>query len=221
MNLLLQVEHSTVECSSLSLLSTTLLSLQAFQCTGRIDAARETVRDFFSVFSSGLGRARGRAGHGWAWRLRRIVRPARPNLPTRRKSMPTSRPLPLLRPDRLRSVPRSFAWLDHRLRSAGLLARMGSEELGLYCFLALAADAQGRSCWRLDRVEREVPFDLPTLRRARDGLLHLDLIAYRPWYARATDGAYQLLSLPCVSCAAPKSGCSSIGDLVARLDLKR
>jgi hypothetical protein len=48
----------------------------------------------------------------------------------------------------------------------------------------------------LERVQRELPFDLATLRRARDGLLKLDLLAYQPWYARATDGAYQLLSLP-------------------------
>ena len=66
--------------------------------------------------------------------------------------MPTSRPLPVLRPDRLRRIPRSFAWLDHRLRS-GLLAALTPEEIALYLFLALASDSQGLSCWRLDRIE--------------------------------------------------------------------
>ena len=135
--------------------------------------------------------------------------------------MPTSRPLPLLRPDRLRSVPRSFAWLDHGLRSGGHLARMAPEEIALYLFHVLAADAQGSSCWRLERVQREVPFQLPTLHRARDGLLKLDLLAYQPWHAQASDGAYQLLSLPSLPSPAPKSGGSSIGDILARLDLKR
>jgi hypothetical protein len=121
----------------------------------------------------------------------------------------------------MRSMPPSFAWLDHRLRSSGLLARMAPEELGLYCFLTLAADAQGRSCWRLERVQREVPFDLPTLRRARDGLLLLDLLAYQPWHAHAADGAYQLLALPSLPPPTAKGGCSSIGDILAGLDLKR
>jgi hypothetical protein len=98
---------------------------------------------------------------------------------------------------------------------------MAPEELGLYCFLALAADAQGRSCWRLERAQRELPFDLPTLRRARDGLLKLDLVAYLPWYAQAADGAYQLLSLPSLPSPAARGECSSIGDLLAGLDLKR
>ena len=110
--------------------------------------------------------------------------------------MPTSRPLPVLRADRLRRPPRSFAWLDHDLRSGGFLAQLSTDQIALYCFLALAADAQGLSCWRLDRIERELPLDVPTLHRAREGLLRADLIAFRPWHARSPDGSYQLLALP-------------------------
>ena len=111
--------------------------------------------------------------------------------------MPTSRPLPILRPDALRRVPRSFAWFDTRLRSAGFLEDMRPEEIGLYVFLVLAADKQGLSCWRLERVERSMPcFDLLALRKARDGLTRLKLLAYRPWFAGAVDGSYQVLALP-------------------------
>lgn len=110
--------------------------------------------------------------------------------------MPTSRPLPVLRADRLRRPPRSFAWLDHRLRSGGFLERLDGGEIALYAFLALAADAQGLSCWRLDRIERQLPLDLAALHRARGELVQKDLVAFRSWSPGSTDGVYQVLELP-------------------------
>jgi hypothetical protein len=121
--------------------------------------------------------------------------------------MPTTRPLPVLRPERLRRIPPSFAWLDHRLRAGGVLAQLTTDEIALYCFLALAADAQGLSCWRLERIERELPLDVAALHRARDGLLRADLIAFRPWHAHCLDGSYQVLALPAPAPApAPQRG---------------
>jgi hypothetical protein len=110
--------------------------------------------------------------------------------------MPTSKPLPILLPGQQRRIPASFAWLDHRLRAPTYLGRMSREEIGLYVFLALAADRHGLSCWRLDRVERTMPcLDVPTLARARQGLVDLGLIAFQPWSARDPNGVYQLLAL--------------------------
>lgn len=109
--------------------------------------------------------------------------------------MPLSKPLPVLVPTRIRRVPRSFAWIDHRLRSEGILERLRPEDLGLYLFLALAADRNGLSCWRLDRIERAVPFDRHTLWDAREHLCKLDLIAFRPWRTGDPDGSYQVLSV--------------------------
>jgi hypothetical protein len=110
--------------------------------------------------------------------------------------MPLSRPLPVLTPDRIRRVPRSFAWIDHRLRSEQILERLRPEDIGLYVFLALAADRDGLSCWRLDRVGRALPcFDRHTLWDARKRLCELDLIAYRPWRPHDSDGYYQVLSI--------------------------
>lgn len=133
--------------------------------------------------------------------------------------MPTSRPLPVLRPDRIRKVPASFAWIDHQLRSSGFLQRMSSDEVSLYLFLALAADKQGLSCWRLDRIERELLcVDVPALREAREGLVRLDLLAYRPWFKGARDGSYQLLS---VVPPAPRPPSTAdpvrLGDLLSKL----
>lgn len=110
--------------------------------------------------------------------------------------MPTTRLLPVLRAERLRAPPRSFAWLDHRLRSGGFLARLNADEIALYCFLSLAADARGLSCWRLDRMERELPLTTAQLHHARAGLCQADLLAFQPWYAGALDGSYQVLALP-------------------------
>jgi hypothetical protein len=110
--------------------------------------------------------------------------------------MPLKKPLPLLVPQRIRKVPNSFAWIDHRLRSEGFLERLRPEDLGLYLFLALAADRNGLSCWRLDRIQRAVPcFDRHALWDARRRLAELDLLAYRPWRRDEPDGCYQLLSV--------------------------
>jgi hypothetical protein len=110
--------------------------------------------------------------------------------------MPLKKPLPLLVPQRIRTIPPSFAWIDHRLRSEGILPRLRPEDLGLYLFLVMAADQRGLSCWRLDRVERSLPcFDRHTLWDARSRLVDLNLIAYRPWRNGDPDGSYQVLSV--------------------------
>lgn len=110
--------------------------------------------------------------------------------------MPLKKPLCVLVPYRVRRIPPSFAWIDHRIRSAGILKMLGPEEIGLYLFLTLAADKNGLSCWRLDRIERDLPcFDRHALWDARDRLLELDLIAFRPWRKNDPDGCYQLLAL--------------------------
>jgi len=110
--------------------------------------------------------------------------------------MPLKKPLPLLVPQRMRTVPRSFAWIDHRLRNDGVLAQLRPEDLGLYLFLVLAADQRGLSCWRLDRIEKTLPcFDRHALWDARSRLADLDLIAYRPWRSSEPDGCYQVLTV--------------------------
>ena len=110
--------------------------------------------------------------------------------------MPLKKPLPVLVPQRLRKVPGSFAWIDHRIRSEGILKRMQPADIGLYMFLTLAADRNGLSCWRLDRIEREEPcFDRHALWAARDRLIKFGMIAYRPWRKGDPDGCYQVLSV--------------------------
>ncbi len=110
--------------------------------------------------------------------------------------MPLKKPLPLLTPQRIRKVPRSFAWIDHRLRSEGFLEQLRPEDIALYLFLAIAADRNGLSCWRLDRIQRAMPcFDRDALGDARRRLVELDLLTYHPWRRDDPDGCYQLLSI--------------------------
>jgi hypothetical protein len=104
------------------------------------------------------------------------------------------RPLPVLEPGRIRTPTRSFAWVDHRLRDR--LHQLDLVDMALYLFLVLAADAQGVSCWRLDRIEAMLGYVPRTeLFRARQRLIDVDLIAYRPWSEHCPDGSYQVLAL--------------------------
>jgi hypothetical protein len=110
--------------------------------------------------------------------------------------MPLKKPLSVLVPQRIREVPTSFAWIDHRIRSEGFLGQLRPAHIGLYLLLVLAADQNGLSCWRLDRIERAVScFDRHALWDARTRLTELDLIAYRPWRKGNPDGSYQVLSV--------------------------
>ena len=131
--------------------------------------------------------------------------------------MPTSRPLPVLRADRLRRVPRSFAWIDHRLRSWGCLEKLSAAEIGLYLYLVLAADRQGLSCWRLERIERQMPcFDLAALHAARKRLVDAELIAFRAWSRGSSDGVYQVLSVPRPAASSRRrGGIVSIGEALS------
>jgi hypothetical protein len=55
-------------------------------------------------------------------------------------------------PQRLRRINGSFAWIDHRLLRNGFLAVMTSQEQSLYLFLTLAADRNGVSFYRHERI---------------------------------------------------------------------
>lgn len=135
--------------------------------------------------------------------------------------MPTKNRLPVLRPDRLRTPPTSFGWIDHRLRSSGWLPMLDPAAIGLYLFLVLAADKDGLSCWRLDRIEREMPcFDRRALWKARDRLAELDLVAFKPWRNSDPDGVYQVLSIPHSGAAPPPEVNAVLAALGKRLSVQ-
>lgn len=134
------------------------------------------------------------------------------SLPFWRIVMPLKKPLIPVAPQFVRAIPRSFAWIDHRLRTRQFLVDFEPEEFALYLFLALAADQQGLSCWRLDVMEKTMPsFSFHQLRQARELLLRKRLLAFRPWNLNDPDGTYQLLPVPNVKLE-PKNDLRAVLD---------
>ena len=121
----------------------------------------------------------------------------------------------LIRPDRLRQVPPSFSWVDHRLVRHHHISRCDSQALALYLFLVVVADAQGLSYYSEAALCRHLNLDTARVRAARHALQQADLIAYRK-------PLYQVLSLedpltPTPSSISPRgSQVQSVGDILRR-----
>jgi len=94
-----------------------------------------------------------------------------------------------LRPNRIRTVERPFAWIPCRLLINGLFADMSDEAKLLYLFLCLAADRQGMSYYGDRRIQSYFQLKPDGIDNARKELIQKDLIAYDGRY-------YQVFSLP-------------------------
>lgn len=94
-----------------------------------------------------------------------------------------------LLPERLRTVPAHFSWLDHRLVREHFIERAEVDAWALYLFLVTVADAHGVSYYADATLGRRLRLDPPRLARARATLIGLDLVAY-------ASPLYQVLSLP-------------------------
>lgn len=93
-----------------------------------------------------------------------------------------------LRPDRLRQVPESFSWVDHRLVRHNYIQRCDCSALALYLFLVTVGDVQGLSYYSERSLCRRLRLTPAQLAAARTGLQQADLIAYQ-------HPLYQVLSL--------------------------
>lgn len=97
--------------------------------------------------------------------------------------------LTVLRPDRIRTIEKPFAWIPFRLVTDGTFAELSDPAKLLYLFLCLAADRQGTSFYGDARLRSFFELDPYEIDLARRELIAKDLIAY--------DGyLYQVLSLP-------------------------
>ncbi len=94
----------------------------------------------------------------------------------------------ILCPERLRSVPKAFSWVDHRLVRDRHISRCSHEALALYLFLVTVADAEGLSYYSDSSVGQLLDMNESTLAAARRELCRGGLIAYR-------NPLYQVLSL--------------------------
>jgi hypothetical protein len=100
--------------------------------------------------------------------------------------MPTTKRI--LCPERLRRVPKTFSWVDHRLVRDRHISRCSHEALALYLFLVTVADADGLSYYSDPAAGRLLGMDEPLLCRVRRELCRAELIAYQA-------PLYQVLSL--------------------------
>ena len=90
-------------------------------------------------------------------------------------------------PARVRTLPKHFAWVDHRLRDR--LSTLTPVEIALLFFLHLVADRQGCSFWAESTLAKKLGLKEGDVIEARYGLLSKGLIAYRyplfqllPWH---------------------------------------
>ena len=98
-------------------------------------------------------------------------------------------------PQKIRKIERSFAWIDHRLMRNGFVAVMTHRDLVLYLFLVLAADRNGVSFYRKEKICETVSLDFSQFEIARDRLINMKLIAFENYSVLSPNGYYQVLPI--------------------------
>ena len=124
------------------------------------------------------------------------------------------RPKPIPQTQRLRRVPRQFSWIDQRLVRGGYIERCDPVAAALYLFLVTVGDAQGLSYYGESAVCRQLQFTPEQLHRARERLIHADLIAFQA-------PIYQVLALPAPKPAAGAAVAPVAEHAVARQHLRQ
>jgi len=89
---------------------------------------------------------------------------------------------------RIRTLPRQFSWIDHRLVRDGHIRSCSVAGAALYLFLVTVGDAKGLSYWSDPSIMDRLSMDYDSLQAARGNLIAADLIAFTP-------PLYQVLSL--------------------------
>lgn len=89
---------------------------------------------------------------------------------------------------RIRQIPGSFSWVDHRLVRERHIENCSHSQAALYLFLVCVADDKGLSYYGDPALMKRLGMDQTTLDEARSGLINNNLIAWRK-------PIYQVLSL--------------------------
>jgi hypothetical protein len=88
-----------------------------------------------------------------------------------------------VRPDRIRTVPEQFSWIDHRLVRDRYIERLTHKACALYLFLVTVADSQGLSYYSDETLCERLAMNEASLDSARSELCQTGLVAYkRPFY---------------------------------------
>ena len=94
---------------------------------------------------------------------------------------------PILK-QRIRKIPNSFSWVDHRLVRHRYIESCTHEQSALYLFLVCVSDVKGLSYYSDKSIIKKLAMDIQTLKEARSGLIKNNLIAWQ-------EPIYQVLSL--------------------------
>lgn len=89
---------------------------------------------------------------------------------------------------RVRRIPKSFSWVDHRLVRDRHIERCTHSQAALYLFLVCVGDDKGLSFYGDSTLMEKLGMDRSTLEKARSGLIKNGLIAWQK-------PIYQVLSL--------------------------
>lgn len=89
---------------------------------------------------------------------------------------------------RIRKIPKSFSWLDHRLVRDRHIENLNHSQAALYLFLVCVADEKGLSYYGDPALMKKLGMAQVCLNKARSGLIQNNLIAWQK-------PIYQVLSL--------------------------
>ena len=101
----------------------------------------------------------------------------------------------LPQPKNIRKIQNSFAWIDHRLMRGGYLPIMTHADGMLYLFLILAADQNGVSFYRKEKICDILSLNFNQFEIAKDRLMNMKLIAFEPYSVLSPNGHYQVLPI--------------------------
>lgn len=82
-------------------------------------------------------------------------------------------------PHRVRKVPKSFSWIDHRLVSDRHIERCSHPAAALYLFLVCVGDDKGLSYYGDKSIMKKLSMDNRTLQDARSELIRNGLLAWQ------------------------------------------
>ncbi|MES0446897.1 MAG: hypothetical protein ABUJ92_10160 [Desulfobacterales bacterium] len=112
-------------------------------------------------------------------------------------------------PERVRKVPRSFSWIDHRLVSDGHIDLCSHAAAAFYLFLVCVGDDKGLSYYGDQSIMDKLSMDRQILQSARSDLIRNELLAWQK-------PIYQVLCLePVVDQNKRRQGSAmSLGDIL-------
>jgi len=112
-------------------------------------------------------------------------------------------------PGQVRTVPKSFSWIDHRLVSDRHIERCSHAAGILYLFLVCVSDEKGLSYYGDQAIAKKLSMDADTFEKVRSDLVHMGLVAWQK-------PLYQVLCLKPVRQDRGRGSIMGLGDILKK-----